>query len=65
MPDFWRRFEQKALLEKEIGSEYITFQICLPDHHMNTGGGYRNDEPYLALVASVGKITRSSPQNRG
>ena len=50
-PDFWQRFEAKALLEKEIGSEYITFQICLPDAHMNTGGAYRNDDAYLSLVA--------------
>ena len=38
-------------LEAEIGSEYITFQICLPERHMNTGGAYRNDEQYLDLCA--------------
>ena len=49
--DFWDKFERKARLEKEIGSEYITFQLCLPAEHMNTGGAYRNDEAYLNLCA--------------
>lgn len=51
MPDFWQRMEEKVPLEKEIGAEYLTFQICLPEHHMNTGGAYRNDEQYLTLCA--------------
>eukprot|EP01048_Picozoa_sp_COSAG05_P018035 COSAG05_NODE_2568_length_2888_cov_3.537469_1_plen_263_part_00 len=49
--DFWEKLDEKLPLDKAIGSEYITFQICLPDRHMNTGGAYRNDEAYLALVA--------------
>merc|ERR1719384_1938453 len=35
-----------------MGSEYITFQIQLPERHMNTGGAYRSDEAYLQLSAS-------------
>lgn len=46
-PDFWPRLEQMIGLEKTIGSEYVTFQICLPEKHMGTGGAYRNDDAYL------------------
>ena len=35
-----------------MGAADITFQICLPDEHMSTGGAYRGDEAYLSLVAS-------------
>lgn len=51
MPGFWQKLEEKIPLEAEIGAEYITFQICLPERHMNTGGAYRNDEQYLDLCA--------------
>jgi len=49
--DFWGEVRRKIALEKQIGSEYVTFQICLPPRHMNTGGAYRNDEAYLQLCA--------------
>ena len=57
MPNFWQKMEEKVPLEKEIGSEYLTFQICLPERHMNTGGAYRNDEQYLNLCAErIGRL---------
>ena len=34
---------EKLALDKQMGSEYITFQIGLPARHMNTGGIYRDD----------------------
>ena len=64
---FWQKIEEKMPLEAEIGSEYITFQICLPERHMNTGGAYRNDEQYLDLCAQriarlQVRIIRKSPK---
>lgn len=50
-PDFFQAVRRKLELEKEMGSEYVTFQLCLPQRHMNTGGAYRNDDAYLQLSA--------------
>lgn len=50
-PDFFKKLASKLELEKEMGSQYVTFQICLPERYMNTGGAYRNDEAFLQLAA--------------
>ena len=43
--------EEKLRLERDIGSQYVTWQIDLPSRLKNTGGAYRNDEAYLRLCA--------------
>ena len=52
-PDFWERVREKLQLEREMGSEYVTFQLCLPKRHMNTGGAYRSDDAYLQQAARM------------
>lgn len=37
-------------LDKRIGSDYVTFQIDLPERYLNTSGEWRDDTKYLALV---------------
>lgn len=49
--DFWERLRAVIEFEKRLGSEYVTFQIALPEDMMGTGGAYRNDEDYLKLCA--------------
>eukprot|EP00930_Biecheleria_cincta_P017231 TRINITY_DN13760_c0_g2_i1.p1 TRINITY_DN13760_c0_g2~~TRINITY_DN13760_c0_g2_i1.p1 ORF type:complete len:415 (-),score=57.60 TRINITY_DN13760_c0_g2_i1:187-1350(-) len=50
-PDFWTNLEKVLVQEKSVGSEYITFQIGLPQDMNGTGGAYRNDEEFLKLSA--------------
>ncbi len=38
-------------LIKEIGGEYASFQMSLPDEYLNTGGLYREDDRYLQWFA--------------
>lgn len=38
-------------LIKEIGGEFASFQMSLPDEYLNTGGLYREDDRYLQWFA--------------
>lgn len=38
-------------LDKQIGSEYITFQLSLPARHLHAGGEYRDDRPFIQQTA--------------
>ena len=50
-PDFWRALDERVQADKELGSEYVTFQISLPPEHLNTGGEYRDDRAYVQRAA--------------
>lgn len=34
--DFWDSLRSRLTFDKQLGAEYISFQICLPPQHMNT-----------------------------
>jgi hypothetical protein len=48
--DLWKRLARRMVLDKRIGSDYVTFQIDLPEKYLNTNGEWRDDAEYLALV---------------
>ena len=50
-PDFWEALDERVQADKELGSEYVTFQISLPPEHLNTGGEYRDDRAYVQRAA--------------
>jgi len=52
-PDFSRNITREAELVKLMGGEYMTFQIWLPPHHLDTGGEYRRDTAFLKHAADV------------
>lgn len=40
-PRFEQSFTQKLRDDKKIGAEYVTFQIFLPPHYLNSAGATR------------------------
>jgi len=45
--------------DKAMGCGYATFQVFLPERHLNTGGAYRRDKAYLQQCADrIGVIQR-------
>ena len=54
---FYADLKQKMRRDQRIGSEYCTFQVCLPPRYLNTGGEYRSDPAFLGLcVARMARI---------
>lgn len=51
-PGFWQTLRERIVLDKQVGAEYVTFQINLPPQYLNTGGMYRDDHEYLRRVAN-------------
>ena len=51
-PDFLNALEAKLRADRLAGSEYCTFQVCLPKKYLNTGGSYRGDVNYYAKTAA-------------
>lgn len=50
-PNFWDEMQRRLRMQRQLGAEYVTYQISLPGHHQNTGGEYRHDDQYLRRVA--------------
>eukprot|EP01051_Picozoa_sp_SAG22_P003286 SAG22_NODE_158_length_16966_cov_26.252446_5_plen_456_part_00 len=49
--DFDRKLVAKFREDKQLGSEYITFQLSLPPRWLHTGGEYRDDPQFIKLSA--------------
>lgn len=52
--DWEKRLEEmkaEARYTKLMGGEYVTFQLWLPQRHMDSGGAYRRDDAYLTRAA--------------
>ena len=50
-PQLETKLAERLRQNAALGCEYATFQISLPERHMNTGGEFRNDEAFLTLCA--------------
>ena len=50
-PDFYAELARRVALDKALGSEYVTFQISLPEKYLNTGGEYRDDVAFIKRSA--------------
>lgn len=51
-PSFAADLRAKLEADAALGAEYVTFQIFLPDRHLNCGGEYRRDEAFLRQTAA-------------
>ena len=62
-PDLEAKLAAMLAENAALGCEYATFQISLPERHMNTGGEYRNDGDYLKLCAERISMLQAVCQN--
>jgi hypothetical protein len=51
-PDWLAKLRTTVRYDRQIGCQYITFQMFLPPHHQAQGGAYRQDAAYCELVAA-------------